>query len=50
MDWETIQICPHPPPTDPSPGKAERSRKAKIEGGSVATAFTLKTQKKWIQD
>ena len=26
--WETIEICPHPPPTDPFPGKAERSGKA----------------------
>ena len=33
--WETIEICPHPPPTDPSPGKGERSGKTKIEGGSL---------------
>ena len=42
--WETIEICPHPPPTDPYPGKAERSgrtqwqngvEKQKIEGDSV---------------
>ena len=29
VEWETIEICPHPPPTDPSPGKAERSGEAK---------------------
>ena len=28
VEWETIEICPHPPPTDPSPGKAERSGNA----------------------
>ena len=31
--WETIEICPHPPPTDPPQARqnavVERSRKAK---------------------
>ena len=37
--WETIEICPHPPPTDPLPGKAERS------GNAVGTQWKNKKQK-----
>ena len=46
--WETIEICPHPPPTDPLPGKAERSgnavEKQKNLAGSVRCEIT------WRQD
>ena len=42
--WETIEICPHPPPTDPLPGKAERSGNA-VEKQKAKNWRRLITQK-----
>ena len=36
VDWETIEICPHPPPTDPPQARqnavAKRSEFTEVEG------------------
>ena len=43
VDWETIEICPHPPPTDPFPGKAERSGKA-VEKQKLKAAYCTEVE------
>ena len=44
VDWETIEICPHPPPTDPPQARQNAVAKREftvVEGGVPKSFFPI---------